>query len=56
LIGGAIQLDRANGMAALKLDFSLSKRGAQKVAGAPGENEELVKNETRKLSLPALLH
>jgi hypothetical protein len=56
LIGGAIQLDPANGLAALKLDFSLSKRGAQKTAGSPGQNEAPVKNEIRKLSLRALLH
>ncbi|PZM16508.1 hypothetical protein CPY51_03980 [Rhizobium tubonense] len=56
LIGAAIQLDPANGMAVLKLDFSLSKRGAQKAAGAAGVNEGPVKNETGKLSLRALLH
>lgn len=56
LIGGAIQLDPANGMAALRLDFSLSKRGAQKSASAAAQNEGPVKNEIRKLSLRALLH
>ncbi len=56
LIGGAIQLDPANGLAALKLDFSLSKRGAQKTVGSPGQSEAPVKNEARKLSLRGLLH
>lgn len=56
LIGGAIQLDPANGLAALKLDFSLSKRGAQKTTSGPTQNEGPVKNEVRKLSLRALLH
>lgn len=56
LIGGAIQLDPAKGLAALKLDFSLSKRGAQKTAGGPTLSEGPVKNEVKKLSLRALLH
>lgn len=56
LIGGAIQLDPASGMAALKLDFSLSKRGTQKTSGAGGQSEGPVKNEIRKMSLRALLH
>ena len=56
LIGGAIQLDPANGMAVLKLDFSLSKRGAQKTTSGPTQHEGPVKNEARKLSLRALLH
>jgi hypothetical protein len=56
LIGGAIQLDPANGSAALKLGFSLSKRGVQKMASGPALNEGPVKNEVRKLSLRALLH
>lgn len=56
LIGGAIQLDPASGMAALKLDFSLSKRGAQKSTCAVVQSEGPVKNEIRKMSLLALLH
>lgn len=56
LIGGAIQLDPANGTAALRLDFSLSKRGAQKSESVVAQNEGPVKNEIRKLSLRALLH
>ena len=56
LIGGAIQLDPDKGMAALKLDFSLSKRGALKSTGGAVQNERPVKNEIRKLSLRALLH
>lgn len=56
LIGGAIQIDPKNGMAALKLDFSLSKRGALTGSGGAAQNEGPVKNEIRKLSLRALLH
>ncbi|NTB87684.1 DUF1173 domain-containing protein [Agrobacterium tumefaciens] len=56
LIGGPIQLDQVSGTAALKLDFSLSKRGAQKSAGGSAQGEGPVKNEVRKLSLRALLH
>jgi hypothetical protein len=56
LIGGAIQLDPDNGMAALKLDFSLSKRGAVNSTGGAAQNERPIKNEIRKLSLRALLH
>jgi len=56
LIGGAIQLDPTNGMAALKLDFPLSKRGAQMAAGACAENEGPVRNGIKKLSLRSLLH
>jgi hypothetical protein len=56
LIGGAIQLDPAKGTAALKLDFSLSKRGPSKTAGAAQRVEGPVRNETKKLSLRALLH
>ncbi len=56
LIGGAIQLDPNSGMAALKLDFSLSKRGAVKSSGGVGQNEGPVKNEIKKLTLRGLLH
>ncbi|CAN7700169.1 DUF1173 domain-containing protein [Neorhizobium sp. LjRoot104] len=56
LIGGAIQLDPDSGMAALKLDFSLSKRGAVKSTGGAAQDEGSVKNEIKKLSLRGLLH
>jgi len=56
LIGNAIQIDAADGTAALKLDFSLTKRGARAAAAEPQTNEASVKNEARKLSLRAVLH
>lgn len=57
LIGNAIQVDVTTGAAALKLDFSMTKLGSRSASG-PGDAEspETVKNETRKLSLGALLH
>jgi len=57
LIGSAIQVDIATGAAALKLDFSMTKLGSRSTAAIGGaESPETVKNETRKLSLRALLH
>ncbi|TXR49502.1 DUF1173 domain-containing protein [Phyllobacterium endophyticum] len=57
LVGSAIQIDHATGCAALKLDFSLTKRGPRTLAGNSGaESPSAVNNESRKLSLRALLH
>jgi hypothetical protein len=57
LIGSAIQIDVATGAAALKLDFSMTKRGSGTSAANRGtESPAAVKNEARKLSLRALLH
>ena len=56
LIGGAIQLDPTSGLAALRLDFALSKRGARATSGASLQNEGPVTNEIKKLSLRGLLH
>lgn len=56
LIGGAIQLDPASGMSALRLDFALSRRGARKATGTAGQTEAPVRAEIGKLSLRALLH
>lgn len=57
LIGSAIQIDSATGAAALKLDFSMTKRGSHTSTEKSGaERPAIVKNETRKLSLRALLH
>lgn len=56
LIGNAIQIDEASGSAALKLDFSLSKRGTRTAPASPGETSDTVRNETKKLSLRAMLH
>ncbi|BCH12855.1 hypothetical protein MesoLj131c_71130 (plasmid) [Mesorhizobium sp. 131-3-5] len=56
LMGSAIQVDSESGMAALMLDFRLSKVGTRSVpaAGAVGSNS--VVGDTRKLSLRGLLH
>jgi len=56
LIGNAIQIDEASGSAVLKLDFSLSKRGAGTAPASPGETSGTVRNETKKLSLRGMLH
>ncbi|MBB4187320.1 hypothetical protein GGE07_003984 [Sinorhizobium terangae] len=56
LIGNAIQID-ANGRSALKLDFSMTKRGPRTGPTAPTEpSEPAIRNETKKLSLRAMLH
>lgn len=57
LMGSAIQLDPATGMAALKLDFSLSKRGSR--ASPVGDGNGAVdseRGEPRKMTLRGLLH
>jgi hypothetical protein len=56
LIGSAIQIDTANGTAALKLDFSLTKRGSLVAAAETQTSEDSVKNEVKRLSLRAVLH
>ncbi|MET4690693.1 DUF1173 domain-containing protein [Sinorhizobium fredii] len=56
LIGNAIQLDEKTGSAILKLDFSLSKRGSRSAHATSSENADAVRNETKKLSLRAVLH
>lgn len=55
LMGGAIQLDPQSGMAALKLDFSLSKTGSR-AASVPGQNAASVAADPRRMSLRGLLH
>lgn len=56
LVGNAIQID-PNGKAALKLDFSLTKRGPRAAPSAPAETSEHgIRSEPRKLSLRAVLH
>ena len=56
LIGSAIQID-ASGKAALKLDFSLTKRGPRAASAAATEpSEPGIRSEPRKLSLKAMLH
>lgn len=56
LIGNAIQIDAATGAAVLKLDFSLTKRGSRTASAAESEPSDTVRNETKKLSLRAVLH
>jgi len=56
LMGSAIQLDPASGMAALKLDFSLSKTGSRAAPAATGDGCDSVKGDARKLTLRSLLH
>lgn len=56
LIGSAIQID-ASGKAALKLNFSLTKRGPRAAPAALTEpSEPGIRSEPRKLSLKAMLH
>lgn len=56
LIGTAIQLDENSSMMALRLDFSLTKRGSRTVAPPAEEPSGKVRSETKKLSLRAMLH
>jgi hypothetical protein len=56
LMGSAIQLDPQSGMAALKLEFSLSKTGSRAAPVPNGEVASSVSGDARKLSLRALLH
>ncbi|MBY3238371.1 DUF1173 domain-containing protein [Rhizobium laguerreae] len=56
LIGNAIQID-GSGKAALKLDFPLTKKRARSAPASSAEaSEPALRNETRKLSLRAVLH
>jgi hypothetical protein len=56
LMGSAIQLDAQSGMAALKLDFSLSKTGNRTAPVPGGQRPASVAGDPRKLSLRGLLH
>ncbi|MHA6645764.1 DUF1173 domain-containing protein [Mesorhizobium sp. A623] len=57
LMGSAIQLDPATGMAALKLEFSLSKRGSRASPLGTGNGvADSVSGEARKMTLRGLLH
>lgn len=56
LMGSAIRLDPESGMAALRLEFSLTRTGSR-AAPTPGASETTsVKSGARRLSLRALLH
>ncbi|MBZ9709863.1 DUF1173 domain-containing protein [Mesorhizobium sp. ESP7-2] len=56
LMGSAIQVDPQNGMAALKLDFSLSKTGSRAASVPDGQNSASVAGDPRRMSLRGLLH
>jgi hypothetical protein len=56
LKGSAIQLDAQSGMAALKLEFSLSKTGSRAAPMPTGERSNSVTGDTKRLSLRGLLH
>jgi hypothetical protein len=56
LMGSAIQLDAQSGMAALKLDFSLSKTGSRAAPAPGGQSSASVAGDPRRLSLRGLLH
>ncbi|WP_027144395.1 DUF1173 domain-containing protein [Mesorhizobium sp. WSM3626] len=56
LMGSAIQVDPQNGMAALKLDFSLSKMGSRAASMPAGQNAASVAGNPRRMSLRGLLH
>lgn len=56
LMGSAIQLDPQSGLAALKLEFSLSKTGSRAAPVPTGEGTSSVSGDAKKLSLRGLLH
>ncbi|MER8779626.1 DUF1173 domain-containing protein, partial [Mesorhizobium sp. M0977] len=56
LMGSAIQLDPQNGLAALKLDFSLSKMGSRAASVPAGQSSASVTADPRRMSLRGLLH
>ncbi|WP_095205290.1 DUF1173 domain-containing protein [Mesorhizobium carmichaelinearum] len=56
LMGGAIQLDPQSGMAALKLDFSLSKTGSRAASVPAGQNSASLSGDPSRMSLRGLLH
>lgn len=55
-MGSAIQLDPQSGMAALKLDFSLSKTGSRVVSAPAGQNSASVTGDPMRMSVRGLLH
>ncbi|MGO4285884.1 DUF1173 domain-containing protein [Bosea sp. TAB14] len=56
LMGSAIRLDPASGMAALRLEFSLTRTGSRAAPTPGGSESTSVKSEGRRLSLRGLLH
>lgn len=56
LMGSAIQVDPQSGMAALKLDFSLSRTGSRAASVLAGQNSASVSGDPSRMSLRGLLH
>lgn len=56
LMGNAIRLDTETGLAALRLDFSLTRTGSRAAPTPEASESSSVKSEARRLSLRALLH
>jgi hypothetical protein len=56
LMGSAIRLDTASGMAALRLDFSLTRTGSRAAPMPRAAEATSVKSEAPRLSLRGLLH
>lgn len=56
VLGSAIQLDPASGLAALKVSFSLSKVGSRSAPTVTAGNADSVAGDTTKLSLRSVLH
>jgi len=56
LMGSAIRLDPDSGMAALRLEFSLTRTGSRAAPTLAVSESTSVKSEARRLSLRALLH
>lgn len=56
LMGSAIRLDPDSGMAALRLEFSLTRTGSRAAPTLGASEATSVKSEARRLSLRALLH
>jgi len=56
LMGGAVQLDPSSGLAALKLEFSLSRTGSRAAPVASGESTVIAKSDAKRLTLRGLLH
>lgn len=56
VLGSAIQLDPASGLAALKVGFSLSKVGSRSAPTIGAGNADSVAGDTTRLSLRSVLH
>lgn len=56
VLGSAIQLDPASGLAALKVGFSLSKVGSRSAPTVGAGNDDSVAGDTTRLSLRSVLH